>query len=103
VENSTINWDEVRAKRAVVPAHVVFRAFPHETVLLNVRTGQYHSVDPVGTRFLEVLREAGDVQAASRVLADEYGQPLTRIETDMAAFVAEMHGRGLVELVGSAG
>jgi hypothetical protein len=103
VENSTISWDQVRTKRAVVPTHVVFRAFPHETVLLNVKTGQYHSVDLVGTRFLEVLREAGDVQAASRLLAEEYEQPLARIEADMAAFAAEMHGRGLVDFVGSAG
>jgi Coenzyme PQQ synthesis protein D (PqqD) len=93
-------WAELRLRRVRVPAHVATRAFPRETVLLNVRTGQYHSVDEVGTRFLEVLRDAPDVQTACLDLAKEYGQPFDRIQTDLSAFALAMQQHGLIELVG---
>lgn len=51
-------WTELRECRVVVPPHVVLRAFAMETVVLNVRSGQYHGIDPVGGRFLQVMTEA---------------------------------------------
>jgi hypothetical protein len=96
---ATHAWSEVRTSRAVVPAHVVHRAFAQETVLLNVRTGQYHGIDCIGARFLEVATAEGqDLGRASEALAGEFGQPIDRIQGDLAAFLDALAERGLVEL-----
>ena len=86
------------SKRVVVPQHVVYRALAHETVLLNIRTSTYHSVDTVGARFLEVLVEAESVGAAADVLALEYEQPRERIASDLKRFCDELADRELVRL-----
>lgn len=92
-------WSVLRESRVTVPPHVVLRAFTHETVVLNVRTGQYHGIDPIGGRFLEVMQETPTLGAASQRLADEYSQPLARIEDDLTAFVDELLGRELIVIV----
>jgi hypothetical protein len=90
---------ESMSSRAVVPPHVVHRTFAQETVLLNIRTGQYYGIDRIGGRFFEVIVEEPHLDRASAALAEEYGQPLERVQADLAAFVAELEQRGLLELV----
>lgn len=91
-------WNELRGRSVTVPEHVVFRDLRQETVLLNVRSGEYHSVDPVGARFFAVMREGGTLFEATQALAGEYGQPRETVEADMAVFVAQLLELGLVEL-----
>lgn len=100
---STTSWQQIRAARIVVPSHVVMRPYAREAVALNIRTGQYHGIDAIGRRFLEVMREAPNLAAASATLAEIYSQPADRIETDITAFVEQMVGHGLIELVGTPG
>jgi hypothetical protein len=100
---STTSWQQISAARIAVPAHVVMQPYAREAVALNVRTGQYHAIDAIGRRFLEVMREAPDLAAASAALAEIYSQPAERIETDMVAFVERMVDHGLIELVGTPG
>lgn len=100
---STTSWQQIRAVRLVVPDHVVVRPFAREAVALNIRTGQYYGIDAIGRRFLEVMREAPNIAAASATLAEIYSQPAERIETDITAFVDLMVDRGLIELVGTPG
>lgn len=95
-----LQWDEIRNRRAVVPAHVVHRSFATETVLLNITTGHYHGMDAIGGRFFEVLIATADIGAATDALAEEYEQPVERIQEDMARFCAELQGLGLLELGG---
>ena len=92
------SWNSLRRCRATVPPHVVFRVLAHETVLLNVDTGQYHGLDLIGGRFFEVINDAPDLQAASAVLAKEYGQTAERIEADLATFCSDLRELGLIEL-----
>lgn len=94
-----MHWNELRRHRAHVADHVVHRALPHETVLLNVRTSTYHTVDEVGARFFEVMRTAPTIEATAQQLAAEYEQPLDRITSDLTAFCRELSERGLVEFV----
>lgn len=93
------HWEGIRNRRAVVPQHVVHRAFAAETVLLNVQTGYYHGMDVVGGRFFEVLRSSPSVAAAAEALAAEYDQPDGVIQQDVVRFCDELVERGLIELV----
>ena len=92
------SWNIRRRYRATVPPHVVFRVLAHETVLLNVNTGQYHGLDQVSGRFFETIKDSPDLQTACAALAKEYGQPAERIETDLATFCADLQDLGLIEL-----
>src|SRR4051794_21324074 len=91
-------WESIARSQVSIPAHVVFRALGNETVLLNVRTGQYHGLDEVGSRFFAVMTEASDLAAASAILAAEYEQPPERIEADLEGFCQELQGLALIEL-----
>jgi hypothetical protein len=89
---------EVLSSRARVPDHVVFRSFVSETVLLNLKTGLYHGVNPVGGRMLEALERAPDVRAAAAALAGEFGVPDSHVEQDIAEFCLGLLERELIQL-----
>lgn len=81
-----------------VPAHVVYRPFVHETVILNLQTGQYHGVNPTGARMLEVLDRAASVRDAVRQLAEEYKQTPVDLERDVCDFCEHLLSRSLIEI-----
>lgn len=80
-----------------LPQHVVHRGFVAETVVLNLHTGKYHGLNPVGGRMLEVVNEAPTVREASELIAEEYGQDPAAIEADLVAFCRDLLDRGLLE------
>lgn len=84
--------------RFAIPQHVACRAFPTETVLLNLETGQYHGLNPTGGRMFEVLGECGDLGEAAARLAREFEQPLETVAGDLRDLCAGLVGRGLLEV-----
>ena len=81
-----------------IPSHVVSRAFATETVVLNLQTGLYHSLNPTGGRMLEVLGEVGNVEAAIDKLAAEYGRPTDSMAEDVYVFCSSLIEHGLIEV-----
>lgn len=97
--NATSVNDELLAGRAVLPDHVVYRAFVKETVVLNLQTGKYHGLNPTAGRMLDMLERSPTVREAAQRLAEAYAQPLATIETDLCDLCRELVARGLIELV----
>jgi len=93
----------VLAARARIPAHVVFRSFPRETVVLNLDTGKYHGLNPTAGRMLELLEKSESVEAAAVRVADEYGQELEVIRRDLYDLCVQLRDRGLLEIVSDDG
>lgn len=83
--------------RVAVPKHVAWRNFPTETVLLNLKTGQYHGLNPSGGRMFEVLDDCGDLHRSAELLATELGQPLEIITDDLHSLCTDLIDRGLLE------
>lgn len=83
---------ELLEARARLPQHVVHRSFVAETVVLNLRTGKYHGLNPTAGRMLEALEHAPTVGDAIPVLAGEYGLEPERIKSDLLTLT-----RGLLE------
>jgi hypothetical protein len=81
-----------------VPEHVVYRDFASETVLLNIRTGQYHGLNPVAGRMLETLDRVGRFEAAAELLANEFQESTERIASDLAQLCERLLERGLLEI-----
>lgn len=94
----TANQDGWLDRRAAVADHVASRALAGETVMLDLRTGMYHGLNPIAARFLEASTSMPTLAAAVTQLAKEYGQPAERIEQDLGAFVADLAERGLLVL-----
>ena len=86
-----------------VPQHVVHRAFAAETVVLNLKTGGYHGLNPVAGRILEVLEETGDPRAAVDRVAAEWAVEHERVTEDAAQLCADLLERGLIEQAESDG
>ena len=86
-----------------MPAHVVFRAFPHETVVLNLETGKYHGLNPTAGHMLELLEQAETIELAATRLAEEYGRDADEIRADLYDLCRELHERGLLEILSDDG
>ncbi len=87
--------------RVAVPQHVVHRAFPTETVVLNLQTGTYHGLNPTAGRMLEMLDEVADPRETITRLCDEFDQPADVVERDLTNLCDELIERGLLEMVGT--
>ena len=92
----------ILASSACIPTHVVYRAFAHETVLLNLDAGRYHGINAVGARILQALERTPTVGEAAARLADEFDRPREEIERDICEFCRDLQERGLIELSRSA-
>jgi DNA-binding CsgD family transcriptional regulator len=82
--------------RVRVPQHVVHRAFPARTVVLNLETGKYHGLNPTAGRMLTALEQGLRAPLESEALSMREKQILGMVvmgftNADIAAelFVAE--------------
>src|ERR1700722_2759731 len=90
---------ELLAARVRLPQHIVHRGFVAETVVLNLRTGKYHGLNPTAGRMLEALEAAPTVRAAVPELAGEYGLEQERIQSDLLTLTCGLLERGLIVTV----
>lgn len=81
-----------------LPDHVVHRAFAHETVVLNLKTGRYHGLNPTAGIMLAELERGGTVgEVASRLVATQ-GWERDRVTRDLSELCLDLADRGLIEL-----
>jgi hypothetical protein len=80
-----------------VPEHVVYRSFAHETVILNLKTGKYHGLNPTAGTMLAVLERGPSVREAAVRLAEQYERPVAEIERDLCGLCVDLLERGLIE------
>jgi len=85
---------------AVVPPHVVHRAFAAETVMLNLETGRYHGLNPSGGRMLELIERHGRLSDVARELSQIYSRPVTEMQDDLLEFCRDLLSRGLITFTG---
>ncbi len=84
--------------RASIPSHVVYRAFPAETVILNLETGKYHGLNSTGGRMLELLDRCDNVADALAAFANDYGKKPIDVEQHIRAFCNKLFERGLIDI-----
>jgi hypothetical protein len=84
--------------RASIPEHVVYRAFPNETVVLNLQAGKYHGLNPAGARILDALARDGSIEAAVNELASSASVPSEEVARDVAEFCTALYERELIEI-----
>jgi hypothetical protein len=80
-----------------IPDGVATRKLGDETVLLNVETGIYFGLDAVGSRFVELLEQNGNLAAAHDAILKEYNVAPEVLEADLLRLAGQMKAKGLLE------
>ena len=78
--------------------NVLFQDLHGEGVLLNLKTGVYFGLDPVGARIWQLLEKPAVLSEILESLLTEYDVAREQCAQDLLALVAEMEQRGLVTL-----
>jgi len=78
------------------PSDVVSRDLNGEAVLLNLETGSYYGLDPVGTRMWELLSTLESVPEVIAVLRAEYHVDETRLRQDLDYLIVKLEEQGLL-------
>ena len=79
-----------------IPEEVLTSKVGDETVLLNLQTGMYYSLDPVGTRFLEVLQHTSRLDEVHHALLEQFDVSTAKLEADLLKLSQDMLARGLL-------
>lgn len=80
-----------------IPETVLSRTVGTETVLLNLGTSTYLSLDPVGGRFWELIGQGNDFHQAMAAMLAEYDVEPAELEKDLQELCVELRGAGLLE------
>ncbi len=87
--------------RIAVPEAVVSRDVGGETVILNLETGIYFGLDPVGSDIWKSLQVSDALQDAFEAIRAEYDVDADVLRRDLLHLVSEMAAKGLVKAAGS--
>lgn len=91
---------QITADSIVVAAqHQVSCQLDDEAALLNLESGVYYGLDPMGAYLWQALREPVSVRALQDRLLADYDVDAAVVESDLHAFLTEMLSAGLIELV----
>jgi hypothetical protein len=78
----------------------VYREFPLQTVVLNLRTGRYHGLHPLSGQMLAALERGRTVAAAARAVAERHGESRQKLEHDLCELCDRLRERDIVRVVG---
>lgn len=82
-----------------LPENVLFHEAADESVLLNLTSGKYYSLDDVGTRMFMLMIKHGLLQAAYQELLEEYEVDRQQLEGDLLALTDDLAKHGLLQIL----
>jgi len=82
--------------RVSIPSTVLSRELQGETVLLNLASGVYFSLDPVGTCIWRALRATGSLRDALAAVLEEFEVSETSAADDLRSLAGALAQHGLI-------
>jgi hypothetical protein len=82
--------------KVVIPTQVMARQVGDETVILDLASGTYFGLDPVGARIWQLLGEGKTLAEICQMMLEEYEVEREQLETDVLRLTGELLERGLV-------
>lgn len=82
----------------MVPDDVIFRELGGEAVLLNLESGIYFGLDPVGTRAWQLIVEHGCLERVHERLLEEYDVAPAALEADLLSLFSDLSRHGLLRV-----
>ena len=88
------------ASRARVPDGIVFQSLQDELVLLNLHTGVYFGLNPVGARIWHLIQshQPAPLKNVLNALVDEYDVQPDRCTGDLLSLIARLEENRLLEI-----
>ena len=69
-----------------------------EAAILDLRSGTYYGLDPVGARIWSLLKEPIAVAAIQEMILQEYEVEASQCESDLVALLHQLADANLIEL-----
>lgn len=85
----------------VAAGDVLASEFGDELIILNLRDGVYYGLEDVGARIWQLLQRPISVAALRDALVTEFEVDPARCEQDVLTLLADLAGKGLVEIRGA--
>ena len=85
----------------VAAGDVLASEFDEELIILNLRDGVYYGLEDVGVRIWQLLQRPISVVALRDALVTEFEVDPARCEQDVLTLLADLAGKGLVEIRGT--
>ncbi len=80
-----------------IPSHTVFREIDGQAIALNLETGQYYTLNELGTRIWALLQQEDSIAGIVRAIEAEYEVTREQARTDLEVFLKDLQQNGLVE------
>jgi hypothetical protein len=74
-----------------------------EAAILNIKSGVYYGLDPVGARIWNLMQEPREVSEIQNVITDEYDVEPDRCARDLANLLEKLLAEGLIEVKSGSG
>lgn len=74
-----------------------------EAAILNIKSGVYYGLDPVGARIWSLMQEPRAVVEIRNVITDEYDVEPDRCASDLASLLDKLLAEGLIEVKDGSG
>ena len=87
----------VSPEKYQIPKCVLSRTVGTETILLNLETSTYHSLNAVGGRFWALLQQGKDFDEAAASLQAEYDVEAAQLKADLQSLCEELEGLHLLQ------
>lgn len=79
-----------------IPAQVMTRTVGSETVILDLASGTYFGLDPIGARIWQLLEQGKSLAEVCDAMLDEYEVERDQLQRDTLALAAELADKKLV-------
>jgi Coenzyme PQQ synthesis protein D (PqqD) len=84
--------------RVEINDDVLFQPLQGEAVLLNLKSGIYFGLDPIGTRIWQLFSANNVLSGIAETIVEEYDVTPEQCKADLLALVSELEKQGLVKL-----
>ena len=81
-----------------IPPQVMARLVGDETVILDLASGIYYGLDPVGARIWQLRAEGQTLASVCDTLFDEFDVGRVTLERDVLHLTKELCSKGLVNI-----
>jgi hypothetical protein len=81
-----------------ISSEALFQEISGEGVILDLASSSYFGLDPVGTRFWQLLQQNPDLNSAREALLEEFDVEAERLKSDIDQLVEQLSKAGLVHV-----
>ena len=82
-----------------IPAQVMARQVGDETVILDLASGTYFGLDPIGARIWQLIGEGKALGEICEALLAEYEVSREQLQGDLERLLQELGSKGLISRV----